>query len=87
MSAALEWDELWAALDANHDEWVPTTEEMFWNQLEVVPPRCQEMRAFLGGEPVRSNAAGEYVYHCFKHSSTGYYARNMTVAQFEEEFQ
>ena len=85
MSAKREWSELWAAMDANHSEWIPTTESMYWQMLECLPPRAQNRRAFLVGEPLRHNAQGKSVHACFRKSGDDYFARNLTVEQFYSE--
>lgn len=54
-----EWAELWAQMDAHPDEWIATTEGMFYEMLEVLPPAAYAVRGFLVGEPVRHNAQGE----------------------------
>jgi hypothetical protein len=33
MNKPLEWKELWDAMDANPNEWIPTTEAMYWEML------------------------------------------------------
>ena len=78
----LEWAPLWAAMDAQPTEWIPTTEDMFWEMLECVPPRAQIAGAFLVGEPLRHNAEGKAVHACFKQVGSSFFARNLTVAQF-----
>ena len=80
----LEWQALWDAMTAAPDEWVPTTEKMYWEMLEVLPPRAQARGAFLVGEPLRSNGHGETVYSCFTQTGGEYRARNLTVKQFKE---
>lgn len=50
MTAPLEWQPLWDAMDAKPDEWIPTTEAMYYRMLEVVPPRAHSLGAFLVGE-------------------------------------
>jgi hypothetical protein len=78
----LEWAALWAAMDASPQEWIPTTESMFWELLEVVPPRCQVQGAYLVGEPLR-HVDGHAVHACFKQTKDGFFARNLTVEQFK----
>lgn len=81
----LEWQNLWDAMDARPDDWIPTTEAMFWEMLECLPPRAQTGRAFLVGEPLRHDEHGHTVHACFKQTIGGeYFARNLTVAQFKE---
>ena len=78
----LEWAPLWAAMDAQPEAWIPTTEGMYWEMLECVPPRATLGAAFLVGEPLRHNAEGKDVHSCFKQSGSSYFARNLTVEQF-----
>jgi hypothetical protein len=85
MSKLLEWQPLWDAMDANPTEWIPTTEKMYWEMLEVLPPRKQSRSAFLVGEATRDNAEGYPVYSCFKRVGDSFYAKNMTVEQFNKE--
>lgn len=85
MSKLLEWQPLWDAMDANPTEWIPTTEKMYWEMLEVLPPRKQSRSAFLVGEATRHNAEGYPVYSCFKRVGDSFYAKSMTLDQFMKE--
>jgi hypothetical protein len=85
MNKPLEWQALWDAMDTNPDQWIPTTEKMYWEMLEVLPPRKQSRSAFLVGEATRDNAEGYPVYSCFKRVGDSFYAKNMTVEQFNKE--
>ena len=85
MSDKLEWQALWDAMKANPAEWIPTTEEMYWEMLEVLPPRAQKRGAFLVGEADYHNAEGYPVYSCFKRAGDTFYAKNMTFKQFNIE--
>lgn len=80
----LEWQPLWDAMDTNPNAWIPTTEKMYWEMLECLPPRAMTQNAFLVGEPLRSNEHGESVYSCFTRTGENYRARNLTVKQFKE---
>lgn len=82
---ALEWQALWDAMDAQPEAWIPTTEAMYWEMLEVLPPRKMLGRNFLVGEPLRTNEQGEMVYRCFTKFKNTYKARNLTLAQFMAE--
>lgn len=82
----LEWQELWDAMEASPNEWIPTTENMYWEMLGAVPPEKMIGRNFLVGEPLRSNGQGEAVYSCFTKSGDTYKAKNMTVAEFMREY-
>lgn len=86
MTKPLVWDDLWAAMKAKPTEWIETTEKMYWNMLEVVPPRRQTRMAFLLGEANHTNEEGKEVYAAFKQQGDRYYARYMTVAEFDAAF-
>ena len=81
-----EWTELWTAMKESPDVWIPTTEDMYWDMLECVPPRATFGRAFLVGEAERHNAHGEAVYACFNEVGNEVFAKYMTVAEFKREF-
>ena len=85
MNKPLEWSDLWAAMDAAPDAWIPTTEAMYWHMLEVLPPRKMVGDNFMVGEPMRHNNAGEAVHACFTKFGDTYKARNLTLAQFMAE--
>lgn len=78
----LEWNDLWDAMDANPDAWIPTTETMYWDMLCVLPPTAHRGDSFLVGEPLRNNGQGELVYACFTRSGDNFRARNLTIKQF-----
>lgn len=80
----LEWQALWDAMEAAPEAWILTTEKMYWEMLEVLPPRAQTRRAFLVGEALRSNGQGEAVYSCFAKTGDEYRAKNMTLKEFKE---
>lgn len=81
----LEWQALWDAMDANPDAWIPTTEKMYWDMLEVLPPRKMLGNNFMVGEALRDNSEGEAVYSCFTKFGDTYKAKNLTVAEFMRE--
>jgi hypothetical protein len=81
-SEKLEWADLWAAMDAKPGDWIETTEEMFWDMLEAVPPRAHVGTRFLVGEPKTTNEEGKEVHACFKEEGGRFYAKHMTVEQF-----
>lgn len=86
----LVWAELWAAMDANPDQWIETTEAMYWEMLEVLPPRKMIGRSFLVGEADHHNSEGYPVYSCFtklgyKQLDT-YKAKKLSYKQFMEAF-
>ena len=82
----LEWQPLWDAMESNPNEWIPTTEKMYWDMLEVLPPRKMIGRNFLVGEALR-DIDGIPVYSCFSKFGDTYKAKNLSVAQFLETFQ
>lgn len=82
----LEWQALWDAMEAAPDEWIDTTESMYWQMLGVLPPRKMSRAAFLVGEPLRHNEEGRAVYSCFAKLGDTYKAKNLTVKQFNEGF-
>jgi hypothetical protein len=82
----LEWQPLWDAMDANPSEWIPTTEKMYWQMLEAVPPRAHSNGAFLVGEASHSNAEGRTMYAGFRKTGGQFYAKYLTIDQFKKEF-
>ena len=80
----LEWQPLWDAMDSNPEDWILTTEAMYWHMLGVLPPRAMRGDSFLVGEPLRSNGQGETLYTCFTRTGDSFRARNLTVRQFHE---
>jgi len=85
MNQPLEWQALWDAMDANPDTWIPTTEAMYWEMLEVLPPRKMIGENFMVGEPLRHDSQGHAVHACFTKFGNTYKARNMTLNQFMAE--
>lgn len=85
MNKPLVWAELWATMDANPDQWIETTEKMYWEMLEVLPPRKMLGENFMVGEPLRNNAEGEAVHACFTKFGDTYKAKNMTLKEFMAE--
>lgn len=78
----LEWQPLWDAMKAKPDAWIPTTENMYNEMLNVLPPRAWTGGAFLVGEAYTHNAEGYPVYACFKQVGNEYEARHMTLREF-----
>ena len=85
MTKTLEWQPLWDAMEANPADWIPTTENMYWQMLEVLPPTKMIGRNFLVGEAERHNSNGEAVYACFTKFGDTYKARYLTLAEFMRE--
>jgi hypothetical protein len=84
MTPKLEWEDLWSAMKETPKAWIPTTEDMYWQMLECVPPRAQARGRFLVGEAERHNEQGQAVYACFKQVGDDYFARYMTLQQFNQ---
>jgi len=82
----LEWQPLWDAMEANPSDWIPTTEKMYWDMLECVPPRAMTRQAILVGEAHSDNAEGYPLYACFRKVSEQYFARHLTLEQFKGMF-
>ena len=78
----LEWQELWDAMDASPNEWIPTTEAMYWQMLEVLPPRKMLGQNFLVGEATDHNSDGEAVYAAFTKFGDTYKAKHLTLREF-----
>lgn len=55
LCAPLEWAELWAAMTASPEQWIPTTPAMFDAMLGAVPPVAYRDDAFLVGEAHHHN--------------------------------
>lgn len=51
-----EWSKEKAALQDRPVEWSETTEEQYFEQLEVLPPACMHGGGFLVGEPADHHA-------------------------------
>ena len=82
----LEWADLWTAMERDQDKWHRTTKAMYWNQLEVVWPARWIGNGFMVGEPL-GNLNGRYVHAAFKQVGNRYYAKYMTMQEFESEFE
>ena len=82
----LEWQPLWDAMDAHPSDWIQTTEKMYWEMLEVLPPRAHIGASFLVGEALHDDDEGQPVYSCFDKSFGKYSAKNLTVKEFLKTF-
>lgn len=80
----LEWSPLWEAMKADKSAWIPTTESMYWEMLECLPPRAMRNGAFLVGEADHHDSAGHAVYACFRQIGDSFAAKYMTAQQFSE---
>ena len=83
----LEWAPLWDAMEARPDEWIETTDGMYIEMLECLPPRAYRSDGFLAGEPHHDDpTTGEPLFAAFIRSPFGrIFARYRTVAQFKGE--
>lgn len=83
IAAGLEWNALWDAMKERPDSWITTTEAMYWEMLECVPPRAHVAGAFLVGEAERHNEQGQPVYACFRMATKDtFFAKYMTLTEF-----
>lgn len=103
----LVWDELWRAMKTqwqddpdricfspnipDNPEWVETTEDMYDDQLNAIPPTRMVSNAFLGGEPWSHAKTGEPVFcaFCRRKDWDGkmrVYATYLTTKMFEARF-
>ena len=80
----LEWDELWAAMDAAPSTWHETSDDMFYYMFDEGLPLATGLGAFLVGEPAYTTKGGENVYACFRAAYGAFMARYMTLAEFKE---
>jgi hypothetical protein len=81
----LVWKPLWDAMRSTPDAWIPTTEEMYWDMLEALPPLRMRGGAFLMSEADHSDESGHPVYACFLKHQGHYLARYMNCLEFDEE--
>jgi hypothetical protein len=82
-NTTLEWQALWDAMKETPSAWIETTECMYWEMLEVLPPEKMIGANFLVGEADHHNAQGEAVYACFKKVGSKYFARYLSIDQFQ----
>jgi len=79
-----EWKDLWQKMNDFPFFWIPTTENMYHDQLGSVPPAAQSSNCFLAGEPHHSNDQYENVYACFVHTKLGYFAKYLSLKEYRE---
>lgn len=80
----LEWADLWKSMKEYPHAWTLTTENMYHEMLECLPPRAMGSNAFLVGEADHHNSDGLPVYACFAQSPRGVFATYLTVAEFKQ---
>jgi hypothetical protein len=83
----LEWSSLWSAMQANYnaksDAWTLTTETMFDDMLNVLPPLAMRNGAFLLCEANHHNSDGYPVYAAFRQlPGNVFQSRYMTALEF-----
>jgi hypothetical protein len=83
MRGPVVWNELWDAMKETPSAWIETTEKMYWDMLECLPPKRMESRKFLVGEADHHNEQGEAVFACFKKVGVKFFSRYLTIAQFQ----
>ena len=83
-----EYSALFQIMDAHPRQWVPTTEKMYYDMLEVLPPVKSRSdggwTGFLMGEPVNHDAWGDAIYSAYICVDGKFYAQNMTVKEFKD---
>ena len=84
-STPLVWKPLWDAMRSSPGAWIPTTEKMYWDMLEALPPLRMSRGMFLMSEADHTDAEGQEVYAGFMHKSDEYFARYMTKQEFNDE--
>lgn len=85
MPSHLTWDALWDAMKAKPEQWHHTTAEMYFDMLECLPPIRMSANAFLVGEPYSHDSrTGEAIYACFQKRPSGYWAKFITVREFDK---
>ena len=77
------WNELWDAMKETPTAWIETTEKMFWDMLECLPPKRMDSQKFLVGEADHDNGRGEAVFACFRRVGSRVFARYLTIAQYQ----
>ena len=87
----LEWSALWNAVEVENNaalaenrepRLIPTTETMFHEMLNVVPPAAMSSGQFLVGETVYHDANGADVYRAFFQYGKRYGSRLATLREF-----
>ena len=83
-----QWAALWSAMQANYNaksgEWTETTEHMFHEMLNAVPPRATKRGAFLNGEEWTHDEDGNGIFSAFRElPGNRYAAKYMTLAEFK----
>jgi len=75
------WDEMRRRFDAGDRSWIPTTEEMYHEMLNVLPPAYWRGGVFAVGEPWRHTGDNRPIFACFRASHGAHSARYATLAE------
>ena len=83
-----EYSALFQIMDAHPRQWVPTTENMYYDMLGALPPvaygNAENWTGFLMGEPVTQDTHGDAIYGAYICVDGKFYAQNMTVKDFKD---
>ena len=74
---------LWDAMESDMSVFHETTEDMFYDMLGCVPPIRQRRKSFLVGEASYHNKRGEALFACFLSKDGRFYAKYMTLREFD----
>lgn len=77
-----EWGALWSEMGERPTEWIPTTEGMYDDMMNCLPPAAIDAGGFLVGEPHHHDAKGAPVFAAFIKRGGRYFASYRTIAQF-----
>lgn len=83
-----EGSALFQIMDVHPRQWVPTTENMYYDMLGALPPvaygNAENWTGFLMGEPVTHDARGDAIYSAYIRVDDNFYVQNMTVKEFKD---
>ena len=79
------WDAMRAAYEAGNGQWVETTERVYDEQLNVLPPRAWIGPSFAVGEEYCHNEYGLAVWPTFTHRDGRYFGRYATLTDFRAD--
>ena len=80
----LVYSALFNAMKMHPETWMPTTQEMYYEMRDVVPPAGMKSQSFLMGEPVGHDQHDRAVFACFKRVGEEFFARHMTLAGYSQ---
>jgi hypothetical protein len=73
-----------ADFEANRQVWRETTESVYQEMLNILPPAYLEADLFMMGEPYSHNASGEAIFSIFKACGDRYFALHGTRRHIRE---